>query len=143
MLEESAAQSPIAQRLDHLFKTVRGPDGREHTYEEVAVALRAKGVRASHTYVWQLRNGQSDNPGIKVLHGLADFFGVPTNYFTDRTTAKDVDRQLQLIAVMRDHGVRRLALRAFGLSSDTLAAITQLIAQARKLEGLPDDDSHR
>jgi len=143
MPEGSAVQPPIAQRLDHLFRTVRGRDGREYTYEEVAAALRANGVRASHTYVWQLRTGQSDNPGIKVLHGLAEFFGVPTAYFTDRGTADDVDRQLQLIAVMRDNGVRKLALRAFGLSSDTLAAITQLISQARKLEGLPDDDGHR
>ncbi len=42
---------------------------------------------------------------------------------------------------MRDQDVRKVALRANGLSVDSLKMLSTVIEQARKLEGLTTDDS--
>ena len=131
----------LAQRLDHLFKTVH-PAGRgPYSHVEVATAINeAAGKKVlSSVYIWQLRKGERTNPGYRRLAALADFFGVATSYFSDDTAEQErTDDQLQLLAVLRDQGVRQLALRASGLSAPTLTAILGLVENARQLEGLTD-----
>jgi hypothetical protein len=134
-----AASASFAERLDRLFRAVH-PAGRgEYSYEEVAAAIRAEGVAISHTYVWQLRKGQRDNPTIRHVEGLAWFFGVQPSYFLDADTS-EVDAQLELLASLRDQSVRSLALRANGLSEAGLKALAGMIEHARALEGLPPSD---
>jgi len=41
-----------------------------------------------------------------------------------------------MLAALRDAGVRRVALRAAGLSPKSLSAIQVIVEQARELEGL-------
>ncbi len=142
-----ASQDPpasFAERLDRLFRSVH-PGGRgEYSYEEVAAAIRAQGIAISHTYVWQLRKGQRDNPTIKHVEGLAKFFGVQPSYFLDEDVS-EVDAQLELLATLRDRSVRSLALRANGLSEAGLQALAGMIEHARALEGLPptEDEPER
>ncbi len=50
-----------------------------------------------------------------------------------------VDDDLDLVAAMRDAGVRQVALRARGLSPQTLRHVTAMIDAARGLEGLTQD----
>jgi transcriptional regulator with XRE-family HTH domain len=128
----------LAQKLDHLFATVRPAKG-EYTHEEVATAIRERGgPTISATYVWQLRKGLRDNPTKNHIEALAGFFGVPPAYFFDEDTAAQIDAELELLAAIRDANVRSLALRAQGLSPESLDTIAEMIERVRKLEGLPD-----
>lgn len=136
----------LAEKLDHLFRTVHGRYQGEYTYEEVAQALRRQGgPTISATYVWQLRKGLRDNPTKRHIEALSTFFGVPPAYFFDDEVAARVDVELELLVALRDSAVRELALRAFGLSTESLTAIRGMIERVRKLEGLsqasPDEQS--
>jgi transcriptional regulator with XRE-family HTH domain len=136
---DGVAPMTLADKLDRLFKTVRPRDGGEFTFEEVAEGIRRRGgPTVSATYVWQLRKGLRDNPTKKHLEALADFFGVAPSYFFDDGAADRIDRELQLLAALRDAGVRRLALRARGLSPESLTTIAGMIERVRQLEGVPE-----
>ena len=127
----------LAEKLDHLFVSVR-PAGRgEYTSDEVAAACRENGgPTISATYVWQLRHGKRDNPTKHHIEALAAFFGVPAAYFFDDAAAARIDAELDLLVALRDSQVRHVALRADGLSTESLKAITAIVDQARKVEGL-------
>src|SRR5687768_14040905 len=133
---DGVAPMTLAEKLDRLFKTVRPRDGGEFTFEEVAEGIRRRGgPTVSATYVWQLRKGLRDNPTKKHLQALADFFGVAPSYFFDDEAAVRIDAELALLAALRDGSVRHLALRAFGLSADSLATIARMVERVRELEG--------
>jgi transcriptional regulator with XRE-family HTH domain len=139
--EEPPRRRTLAEKLDHLFTTVRSPRGGEYTFEEVASALRdAGGPTISATYVWQLRKGIRDNPTKRHLEALASFFGVSPSYFFDEAAAERIEAELELLTAMRDASVRSMALRASGLSPSSLEAIRAVIENARRLEGLPNGD---
>ncbi|UWZ34100.1 helix-turn-helix transcriptional regulator [Dactylosporangium roseum] len=127
----------LAAKLDRLFRTVHPAGRAEYTYEEVASAIRERGVMISHTYIWQLRKGNRDNPTKRHLEALAEFFGVNPAYFLDDDAARRIDDQLELLAALRDNAVRTVALRAAGLSGPSLEAIHGMIEHARRIEGLP------
>jgi transcriptional regulator with XRE-family HTH domain len=134
--------SPMARfqaRLDHLFRTVRAPDGGEYTYRQVAAGIEGLvGYKTSSSYLQELRAGLRISPSMKHLHGLCAFFGVPIAYFFDEDLAARVDAQLELAASLRDPYVRELAVQAAGLSAEALQAITQIVRHARRIEGLVD-----
>ena len=137
----ASSSSPMARlpaRLDHLFQTVRAPDGGEYTYRQVAVGIeRLVGWKFSTSHLQSLRMGDRTNPSMRHLHGLCAFFGVPIGYFFDEELEARVDAQLELAASLRDPAVRELAIHAAGLSPDALEAITQIVDHARRIEGLP------
>ena len=133
-----APRRTIAEKLENLFRTVQGPRG-EYSLEEVAAGIRERGgPTISASYIWQLRKGVKDNPTKKHMEALADFFGVPAAYFFDDEAAERIEAELAMLAALRDAGVRRVALRAAGLSPGTLAAIQAIIESAREVEGLRD-----
>ena len=74
---------PLADRLDHLFRTRHPKDRGPFTPAEVATSInQAAGQRViSSTYVWQLRTGRRDNPTQRHLSALASFFGISPMYF--------------------------------------------------------------
>lgn len=129
----------VAEKLEHLFHAVPGPHG-EYSLEEVAAGIRGQGgPTISASYIWQLRKGVKDNPTKKHMEALAEFFGVPAAYFFDDEAAARIEAELSMLAALRDAGVRRVALRASGLSPRSLAAIQSIIESARQLEGLPNE----
>ena len=135
--------STLADKLDYLFRTIRRRGEGEYSYEEVAKALRGKGgPTISATYIWQLRKGIRDNPTKRHIEALAEFFGVSPAYFFDDEAANRISQELELLASLRDAEVRELAMRAFGLSSDSLAAIRGMVERVRKLEGLDQEPGH-
>ena len=139
MAEGAPVRRSLAQKLDHLFVTVHPAKG-EYTHQQVAEAIEAAGgPTISATYLWQLRNGKRDNPTMRHLEALSAFFGVPPTYFFDDDAAAAIDSELQLLASLRDASVRQLALRASGLSKDSLGALADMVDRVRKLEGLPDN----
>lgn len=136
---QPAGPRTLSEKLNHLFRTVHPRDRGEYSFEEVAEAIRARGgPTISATYIWQLRKGLKDNPTKKHLEALADFFGVSAAYFFDDEVAARIDAELELLATLRDSPVRQLALRASGLSPDSLRAIAEMIEHVRQLEGLRD-----
>jgi transcriptional regulator with XRE-family HTH domain len=136
--EAGNGERTLAQRLEYLFRTVREPGRREYSNEEVSAAIaRDQDVTISASYIWYLRTGQRDNPTFKHLNALARFFGVPAAYFFDDDTTGRVEAELALLAAMKDADVRDVALRAAGLSPQSLGAISDVIARVRELEGLP------
>jgi len=145
MAEDKPAHArTLAEKLDHLFRTVHPRDRGEYSFEEVAEAIRQRGgPTISATYLWQLRKGLRDNPTKKHLEALSDFFGVPVSYFFDEQAAARIDAQLDLLAALRDAQVQQLALRAAGLSPDSLRAIADMIERVRNLEGLPETAGDR
>ena len=138
---EPPPRRTLAEKVDRLFSQVRPAKG-EYSYEHVASAIRAEGgPTISATYLWQLRKGFRDNPTMKHLEALSSFFGVPPAYFFDDEVAERIDAELSLLATIRDASVRKVALRASGLSPESLDTIADMIERVRKLEGLPDGPS--
>ncbi|WP_410658237.1 helix-turn-helix domain-containing protein [Amycolatopsis sp. lyj-112] len=125
----------LAEKLDHLFANVTRRNGHEFSYEEVASAITAAGVTISQSYVWQLRKGKKDNPTLKHLQGLADFFGVPVTYFFNEDVSDRVDRQLEFLraeqARLREmvdtDEVRLMAMRAGELTTDRRELVKNLL----------------
>jgi len=124
-------------RLDHLFRTFRAPDGGEYTYREVAGAIeQLVGYKTSPSYLQVLRTGVRINPSIKHLHGLCAFFGVPVAYFFDDDVATQLDAQLELASALRDPAARELASRVVGLSAEALQTLTRVVDYVRRVEGV-------
>jgi transcriptional regulator with XRE-family HTH domain len=142
MADSQPRRRTLAEKLDHLFRTVHPGAREEYTFEEVARAVQAGGgPTISATYLWQLRKGLRDNPTKKHLEALADFFGVSPAYFFDDAATARIDAELALLSALREASVRQIALRATGLSPESLGAIAEMIERVRQLEGLPDAES--
>ncbi|MDI1463491.1 helix-turn-helix domain-containing protein [Catellatospora sp. KI3] len=143
---EPALRRTFADKLNHLFETVHGPDRRPYSNRQVAEAVNSRaaatdGPTIDHSYLSKLRAGGRAKPSFDVVEALAAFFGVKVDYFGDDETTARIDAQLALLAAMRDAGVRDLALRAAGLSPQGLDTVTALLDQVRRYEGLaPADD---
>ncbi|ONI81444.1 hypothetical protein ALI144C_19100 [Actinosynnema sp. ALI-1.44] len=128
----------LAEKLEYLFHTVKEPGRREYSNEDVAAAIaRDQGESISASYIWYLRTGQRDNPTLKHLTALATFFGVPPAYFFDEKVREEVKAELALVTALKDAGIRDVALRAAGLSAESLGTIGEVINRVRQLEGLP------
>ncbi len=138
------AQGPdsrtFADRLNHLWETVH-PPGRPYTYEQVAQGIAERGFEISVAYLWQLRNGTRTNPTLQHIQGLAAFFGVPAAYFIDEAEEERVNKQLGLVAALRDADVRNVALRTHGLGERDLAALNAMIDSLREARGLATEAS--
>jgi transcriptional regulator with XRE-family HTH domain len=139
------AASTLADKINYLFATVRprGVGKREYSNEDVAVAIgRVSGVTISQSYIWQLRKGKKDNPTLKHLQALADFFGVPAAYFFDNEVADRVNVQLQALAAEQarrelntDHNQAALmAMRAGELSPERRQQVMELLDVVYRLE---------
>ncbi len=70
-----------AARLNLLFDTVRGSDGRLHTSADVAEALQADGILVHPDSIERLRAGAGGRPTDTLSYGLSFFFDVDPNHF--------------------------------------------------------------
>jgi ESX-1-secreted protein regulator len=131
----------LADRLNMLFAAMHRAGESPPSNDEVARAITQAGTPISGTYIWQLRRGLRDNPTMKHLQGLGEYFGVGVTYFVDDQYAARVDTDLTRLMLLRDVGVERVALRMVGLSKEAQAAISTTIEQARQREGLDSDGS--
>jgi transcriptional regulator with XRE-family HTH domain len=124
----------LARRLDHLFRTAHPAARKAYTPAEVAVAINAAASErvTSGTYLWQLRTGRRDNPTYKVVVGLADFFGVSPTYFFEDAAVERGAVPHEVVVALQDDAVREIALRAAGLSEESLKVIAETVALARE-----------
>jgi transcriptional regulator with XRE-family HTH domain len=128
----------LAEKVDYLFRHVHPRSRRPFTHPEVAAA-----TGLSTGLLSALRSGKNTNPTKETLEHLAGFFGVPVAFFFDDQTAEQVTAQIGLAAVLRDAGIAQAAARMVGLSPSSLAAVTAMAEQLRRLEGLEPPDADR
>ncbi|MEH1126296.1 helix-turn-helix domain-containing protein [Micromonospora sp. CPCC 206061] len=130
----------LADKLNHLFRTVHPGDRGPYSNEEVASAIRESGESMSATYLWLLRRGERTNPTMRHLQALAGFFGVPPAYFFDDAVTRRTDRDLELLSSLRQLGTKRVALRTVlasaGLSEASQQLVQQVVDRCLELEGL-------
>lgn len=141
-MESPGEPRSLADKLNHLFASVHPRDGAEYSNEQVASAIVQTGVTISQSYIWQLRKSKKDNPTIKHLQALADFFGVPAAYFFDDEVADRVDRQLddiraeqaRLHEIAGGSEVRLMAMRAGELSPQGRKQVMDMLDVVYRLE---------
>ncbi|MFI7345879.1 Secondary metabolite protein [Streptomyces sp. NPDC049936] len=134
------SERTFAELLDYLFREVHPRSRGPYTYAEVSNGIREKsGVAISASAIQQLRTGTNTNPKMHTIAALAGFFGVSPSYFFEEEAAERTLAEIGVIGAMRDADVRRVALRANGLSTSSLQMVTAVIDQARRLEGIPED----
>lgn len=129
----------LAEQLRHLFATIPRPGGGGiWTNEEAAGAIAATGVPISAAYLSQLRTGKRVNPSALHLSAIARLFEVPMDYFFDPVVAAKIDADLRLLTAVRDAGVQTIALRAHGISEQSLSGVAAMIEHIRRLEQVPE-----
>jgi transcriptional regulator with XRE-family HTH domain len=130
--------SELSVKLNKLFDTMRKPSNPPLSNAAAAEAItKQTGVSISPAYIWQLRTGVKTNPTVQHLRAIADFFGVPASYLIDRDPDPGIDAQLDLLQALRDSGVRDLAMRAHGLTPESLNSVASMVDHVRGLERLP------
>ena len=133
--EQPEAGASLAQRIDHLIRTVHPGDRGPYTLEEITDGIRAQGgPTISVAYLSQLRAGKRDNPTKQHMEAIARFFGVNVAYFFDDTAAEAVNEELALLQAIRDSGVKRVALRAMELGPDARNSLARIIDELGNLE---------
>jgi transcriptional regulator with XRE-family HTH domain len=126
----------FSARLNRLFDSVYPPGRGPHTSAEVIAALKAEGVTMSAPYLSQLRSGNRTNPSAATMAALANFFRVKSAYFTDDEYYEKLDTELEWLAIMRDEGVRRIAIRVDGLSPEAQQDLVERVDELRRAEHL-------
>jgi transcriptional regulator with XRE-family HTH domain len=136
LVEVISMSTTFAARLNRLFDTVYPPGRGPHTSAEVIAALKAEGITMSAPYLSQLRSGNRTNPSAATMAALANFFRIKPAYFTDDEYYEKLDEELSWLATMRDEGVRRIAVRAIGLSPEARQDIVDRVNELRRKERL-------
>ncbi|WP_224386172.1 helix-turn-helix domain-containing protein [Pseudonocardia sp. ICBG1293] len=132
--------SLLGSRLDRLFRMRSGDKRLTNKVVAAEIQRRRPGLRVSGAYLSALRAGTRVNPSRDLLVALAEYFGVSPSYFLDRDESDRITAQLDTLEELRAAGIRGIAIRAMGLSSENLEAITSVLDQVRKLQGLPPVD---
>lgn len=128
----------LGRKINHLVAALYPDESSRPGFAKLAQQIRERTNSSfSSTYLWELATGKKNNLTQSTLSILAEFFGVPQEYFLNDEVAARVDAQLELALSLRNRKVRSIALRAEGLSDGTLDSILTMIDQARKIERLP------
>ncbi|MEU3404173.1 hypothetical protein ABZ766_09550 [Streptomyces sp. NPDC006670] len=127
------------QRLTELIRAVYPDEQQRPGYARLAREISAAtGGSISGTYLWELATGKKRNISLEQLDVLAQFFGVPPEYFLNEEVSQRVKAQLALATALRDARVRSLALRAAGLSPASLDSLLTIVNETRKAQNLPE-----
>lgn len=128
------------RQLNKLF------DSAEVKLTNLAVvdSMSKRGCSISTPYLSQLRRGIRRNPSPPVVNALADFFGVPPDYFYDTDAVPDLPAgegqgaivlaDSAIVQELLDERLRRLLALSLGLSSRSLELLADLSARLRLAE---------
>lgn len=139
----SAADLDFAARLNLLFASVRGPDDTALTNEVVSTAIEnAGGPTISKSYLAELRRGVKDNPTLKHITALSEFFGVDPSYFVgDGDCTRETIAELRLVEAARSADIAGVALRAQDLATEAKDALTLMMQKVKEIQDLAPDSS--
>ena len=112
---------PLAEQIKILFESVRHPQGRPFTLQEVSDAT---GV--SLGTIAQMRTGKILNPQLNTLRALCPFFGIPLRYF-ETTTREECYAILTDPSTIAKPVLNEIAFRANGLPRQAQQDILSLI----------------
>ncbi|HVK19996.1 MAG TPA: helix-turn-helix domain-containing protein [Actinokineospora sp.] len=141
-MRRSDESVPFSAKLNDLFAKKRHANGAEFSNEHVAAEIGEQGVTISQSYIWQLRKSKKDNPTLKHLQALADFFEVPVAYFFDDEVADVVNQQLdgirsdeeRLNEMVGGDDILVMAMRAGELSEQGRKQVIDLVNMVHRLE---------
>lgn len=128
-------------RLVELFEAEEIKRGRKVTSAEVARWMTAQGYSVERAYVSALRNGTKPTPSWRIIEGLAKYFGVARDYLIGNSEATPMARAAKLEKALADKGVEAVALRAEGLSEESLQLIIAMADRMRAAENLSEVDT--
>lgn len=139
--EQTAVVDPglFARRLEELFRTVPGPNGRAYSAKAIAARSTERGFRLGESYLSQLRSGKAKSPSFRTVEGIAAAFGVDVHYFLEDRAAQRTRDEIDLMRLQADTNVQLAAFRLAGLSSDSVTIVNELIKVLREQQGLPKD----
>lgn len=129
--------APFADRLSYLFDRVRAPGADEFSNAHVARTISGYGDESiTGAYIGMLRKGQR-TPTVTLVPLFARFFGVEAGFFVEDEVTRKVTEQFELLHKLSQAGVKQVALRAIGLSPQSLLEVLRKIEAVREQEGLP------
>lgn len=129
----------FARRLEELFRTVPGPNGRAYSAKAIAARSTERGFRLGESYLSQLRSGKAKSPSFRTVEGIAAAFGVDVHYFLEDRAAQRTRDEIDLMRLQADTNVQLAAFRLAGLSSDSVTVVNELIKVLREQQGPPKD----
>lgn len=118
----------LADKLDWLFEHVKGPNGRKPSPRQVGDhVFRVTGVRCSRNHISDLRSGATANPTLAVLEGIADFFDVDMDYFTNDNRARMIQASLDFVLALRNDRLRAAALHEVLTTLSSVAPVLSAV----------------
>lgn len=129
----------LAEKVRWLIETAHPADRGPFSISEVCFLIhKATGEQVSHTTIWKLANGQSQNPSKRLIELLAKTFGVPPAFFFDDYDEEQLGllkEQVELLTLIRDAKITSAELRALlGLNAEGRKAVTDVIARTARAE---------
>ncbi|MEV6278339.1 hypothetical protein [Nocardia sp. NPDC051832] len=131
-MTEDAARLPLSRKINRLFATMHPRSAPERSTESIAEQVSKALLRAIPAeHLDRMRGGMFDEydtvaVGADVLTALAHCFGVKPDYLTSSgAAAAAIDRELELLATMRDANVASIALRGSDVDPARLSAVIQ------------------
>ncbi|MFD0363775.1 hypothetical protein ACFQZZ_20190 [Nocardia sp. GCM10030253] len=133
MTDDAAARAKLAlsHKINRLFTTVHPRSAPERTTSSVAEHVSDQLRREVRTTdIEKMRRGEFDSAtaavDVAVLTAIAQCFGVSADYLTTTgPAAVAIDRELELLATMRDANVASIALRGSDIDPAMLTAIIE------------------
>lgn len=129
----------LAEKVSWLIQAAH-PAGRgPYSISEVCFLIhRATGEQVSHTTIWKLANGQSQNPSKRLIELLAKTFGVPPAFFFDDYDEEQLGLlkdQVELLTLVRDAKITSAEFRALlGLDTEGRRAVASAITRTARAE---------
>ncbi|NUR59369.1 MAG: helix-turn-helix transcriptional regulator [Catenulispora sp.] len=118
--------STLASRLQHLIDSRRKPDGSRYTYREIGAA-----TGSTHGHIHAIATGKADDPHVKVLVRIAEFFNVDPAYLIPPSVAG--------FACSQPAEVAAIAFRASRLDPEDLKGVQEIINRIVSGEIKPDN----
>jgi ESX-1-secreted protein regulator len=134
----------LADKVNWLIERAHPADRGPYSNNEVCFLIhKATGEQISGTTIWKLRNGQAQNPQMRLIEALAKTFGVPPAFFFDDYDEQEaglLQDQVELLALVRDAKITSAEFRAIlGMNREGRKVVASLIERAARAEAQPPD----
>lgn len=123
----------FTERLTTARETIRRPDGKMYTLEEIAEGVRCyTGDTCSKQYIGDLLSGKYTAPTQPKIEGIAHFFGLPPSYFFNDALSRQMQEDLRLGAALREAGVHGLAARMLDVDPANRDAVLKMLNEIQR-----------
>ena len=143
VVSDVVGSGEFAARLDELFRTVPGPDGRPFTGKAIAHRATELGFRLGESHLSQLRTGKAASPSFRTVEAIAAAFAVDIAYFLTPEAQERTREHIHLMRMQSDPRVIAVAFRHAGSDPRTAAMVDDLVRVLRTQQGLPPESAAR